>query len=67
MADDLELSVEQGHLITTNTYDDALNLTGSHTLPKPGYQFNGHRSDCRCTTCRPDIWRLSEQGEGGTR
>ncbi len=29
------------------------------TLGAPfGWQLNGHRFDCRCSTCRPDIWRL---------
>jgi hypothetical protein len=26
--------------------------------PEPGFQLNGHRVDCRCAACRPDIWRL---------
>ena len=24
-------------------------------MPMPGYQLNGHRWDCRCATCRPDL------------
>jgi hypothetical protein len=27
-------------------------------MAPPGYKLNGHRIDCRCETCRPDIWRL---------
>lgn len=27
-------------------------------LPMAGYQLNGHRWDCRCVTCRPDLGRL---------
>jgi len=23
--------------------------------PLPGYRLNGHRFDCRCGTCRPDL------------
>lgn len=58
--DDLELSVEHDHFVTTNRYDGDLNLVGSMTTARPGWQLNGHRSDCRCVTCRPDIWRLTD-------
>ena len=27
--------------------------------PPPGYQLNGHRIDCRCGTCRPDLYITS--------
>ena len=57
---DLELSVEHGHLVETTVYDDALTPTGGRVEPLPGFQMNGHQTDCRCVTCRPDIWRLPE-------
>lgn len=50
----------QSHLVTTRVYDDqTLRLVSVMTAPKPGWQCNGHREDCRCETCRPDIMRLS--------
>jgi len=59
MAEGLRLVTEQGHLVTTNTYDEeTLQLTSSSTMPAPGWQCNGHRVDCRCETCRPDIARM---------
>lgn len=28
-------------------------------MAMPGYQLNGHRFDCRCGTCRPDLYVTS--------
>lgn len=28
-------------------------------LPESGHHLNGHHADCRCESCRPDIWRLT--------
>lgn len=40
-------SIEVGHLLRGG---------GTVTLmPMAGYQLNGHREDCRCGTCRPDL------------
>ena len=48
------------HLVTTNIYDDeTLRLTGTMVMAQEGWRLNGHRDDCRCETCRPDIVRLS--------
>jgi hypothetical protein len=61
----IELTVEQdGHLVYINSYDEQLNWIGSRWQAKPGYQMNGHRDDCRCETCRPDILRLPEVDGG---
>jgi hypothetical protein len=47
------------HIMTTNTYDDeTLQLVGTTVMAEPGWQLNGHRADCRCLACRPDIVRL---------
>lgn len=34
-------------------------MTSATISAPPGWQLNGHRFDCRCGTCRPDIWRLA--------
>lgn len=58
MTEPLRLTAQQGHLIHTSDYDQDLNLIASSVAPAPGYQMNGHRADCRCEPCRPDIIRL---------
>ncbi len=56
----MEIVTEQGHLLITRTYDDDATLrpVSTMTSPKPGWQLNGHRADCRCPTCRPDVHLL---------
>lgn len=55
----IEMVEERGHLLVKRSYDEqTLDLVSSSMEPKPGFQFNGHRHDCRCETCRPDIPRL---------
>jgi hypothetical protein len=47
------------HRDTLREYDDeTLELISVSIAAEPGWQLNGHRADCRCTTCRPDIVRL---------
>ena len=60
----IELTVEHGHLVETTVYDAELNPVGGSVTAKQGWQLNGHRHDCRCETCRPDIWRLPEVPRG---
>jgi hypothetical protein len=33
-------------------------MTVTAAMPLFSYQLNGHRCDCRCVTCRPDIFRF---------
>lgn len=47
-----------GHLVAADIYDHDVNLIWRVVEPIPGYQLNGHRADCRCVPCRPDIVRL---------
>lgn len=55
----IEIVNQRGHLIDKRGYDeDTLTLVSSSTEPAPGWQLNGHRGDCRCETCRPDIFRI---------
>jgi hypothetical protein len=61
MPEHIKLSAEHGHLVTTNVYDADLNLVMGIIAPSPGWQFNGHRTDCRCETCRPDILRVEDR------
>jgi len=56
----IAIETQDGHLVTRRVYDETLQFVGSMTQPAPGFQLNGHRADCRCETCRPDIWRLPE-------
>lgn len=52
---------ERAHRVITRSYDDeTLDLVTVTLMPEPGWQLNGHRMDCRCETCRPDIFRLPE-------
>lgn len=43
--------IEVGHLLR-----DGSTVT---LMAMAGYQLNGHRSDCRCGTCRPDLYVTS--------
>lgn len=63
MPEPLRLAVQHGHLIYTNEYDENLNPVASSVLAASGYRLNGHRTDCRCETCRPDIARLLDPEE----
>ncbi len=52
---ELNLSIERGHLIETTVYDEHLKPIRAEVAPRTGQQMDGHRSDCRCSTCRPDV------------
>jgi len=56
---------QAGQLIRETLVGDAFTVQLSTSndrafalVPPSGYQLNGHRVDCRCEICRPDIWRL---------
>lgn len=51
----VQINTEHGHLVEQVTYDENLRAIWRTWSPKPGYQLNGHRVDCRCSTCRPDL------------
>jgi hypothetical protein len=62
----LEVCDEYGRVIRADLIDGTsvtdIDLAHGGTvtiMPMPGYQLNGHRWDCRCRACRPDIACLS--------
>ena len=56
----MRIDFERDHYVESTFYDDETleRIPVRLTLAKPGYQLNGHRTDCRCESCRPDIVRL---------
>lgn len=61
----LRVEVERGHLLDERGYDEGLNLVWSMTMARPGWQLNGHRADCRCGSCRPDLAGLPLEDPDG--